>query len=126
MIGVLQTIWMRLIILFIYIGYTGTDATAGVFRSGIYCITIFMYYFNANMSKKITDLRAIGLILIGWSIFFFGAFAFFLFFFPLSYEFELLPIIIVLVLIMPLGSLFGGLYFIIKQRMLSKLVPNDI
>ena len=126
LIGSLQIIWMRLIILFIYIGYTGNDATAGTFRSIIYCITVFMYYFNANFSKKIRNPKIIGYVLFGWGIFFFGAYSILTYFFPLINAFEILPILIIIFLIMPLGSLCGGLYFLLKQRMLSKLVPNEI
>lgn len=119
------TIWSSLILFVMYFGYTGTDALAGILRTIIFVVGIPINLLASELSRKIESTRRMPILFVLQAILFFGGFAAITAIVPLTDEFTLIGVILVIVWF-NIISILGNLGQILLQRLLIEVVPDQI
>ncbi|MHA1966329.1 MAG: MFS transporter [Candidatus Hodarchaeales archaeon] len=118
-------IWLNFVAFVIYYGYSGSDDVTGIVRTIILIGVAIAGIFVTRISKRIYSTKWISKISPVHFLIFFGGFAILLWGIPLTNQFNLLAIIL-LVMIIFLSEPFVQLADILIQRVTIDLVPEEI
>ena len=121
-----QTMWMiwaSLILFPLYIGYTGSDIGASLFRAGIFSIGIIIPIIGANIAKKSSIKRLPFFRAIHSTIFFVG-FMIITYFYPIDKnEFQIIPLFLSSI-ILTIPWILLQVAVIIESRIFLDLIPD--
>lgn len=120
------TLWLRFIFFFVLIGYTGTDELAGILRSALYLVSIFVGYFTASMSKRLDPGTWIPRLLVLWSVVFFGGYIAMMLVWPLSNTLVIPAVLVMVLILSPASSVIVPSYMIAQRKLMSQVVPSEV
>jgi MFS family permease len=119
------SIWLNFVGFVIYYGYSGSDDIIGIVRTIILIGAAITGIFATRISKRIHSTKWISKISPVHFLIFFSGFAILLWGIPLTNQFNLLAIILLLMIIF-LSEPFVQLADILIQRVTIDLVPEEI
>ncbi|MHA2105995.1 MAG: MFS transporter [Candidatus Hodarchaeales archaeon] len=116
-------IWVELILFIFYYGYTGSDASAGIFRFIVWFSSSLVVGVAGIYTKKLTARKSLYKMHLIHPFLFFISFALIITFFPLTGQFTIIALILSLIVF----SLAGIIHYtsdILKKSVYLELVPN--
>ncbi|OLS27562.1 MAG: hypothetical protein HeimC3_03410 [Candidatus Heimdallarchaeota archaeon LC_3] len=117
-------IWTELILFIFYFGYTGSDASAGLFRFIVWFSSSLVVGIAGIYSKKLTAKKSLYKMHLIHSFLFFGSFALIIFLFPLTDQFSLFALVLSLI-IFSMAAIIHYSSDILKKSVYLELIPNE-
>ena len=118
-------IWSELILFIIYFGYSGSDASAGLFRFIIWFSSAIVVGIAGYYTKKLTAQKSLYKLHLIHPFLFFISFAILISVIPLTDQFTVVAVIISLMIF----SLAGIIHYtsdILRKTVYLKLIPNEM
>jgi MFS family permease len=117
-------IWVELMLMPVYFGYTGTDALAGLLRFTVWVTSAIIIGIAGIWISKLTAKKWLPRIHFIHPFLFFGFFSLLTFFFPFQNSIDLLAIALMIVVFTFMGILHQA-DFALKQSFLMETIPNN-
>ena len=117
-------IWTELVLIPMYFGYTGSDSSAGLFRTLAYFLGIFLVPVGTKLSIKI-DKKRISELRLAHGLFFFCPLLMLFLTYPFQDQFTIIPILIycIIAFFFPVLDLSSD---ILERELFLGIVPNEI
>jgi Na+/melibiose symporter-like transporter len=126
LISTSRMIWSHFLLFFIYFGYSGNDLNVAIFRSIVFVVLFFVSFSVASLSTRLHSRFWLPISIAIWGLIFFGGYAILVYFIPIEDKLNVFSLIIILLVIVPAGTVGSSLYSILRQKMYTDLIPNSI
>jgi MFS family permease len=117
-------IWTELILFIFYFGYTGSDASAGIFRFIVWFLPSVVVGIAGVYTKKLKPEKTLYKMHLIHPFLFFISFAIIVYLFPLTEQFTL-PALLLSLIVFSLAAIIHYSSDILKKSVYLELIPNE-
>ena len=117
-------IWISLLLIPLYFGYTGSDEGVGTLRALIFAIGSFIAIATSKMNRWISN-KNLGFLSLVYNVLFYFLVLSMLTIIPLTNHFNPIGCIVVFLVMIMTVNVLGRLYDTLTQRVLSVIVPSE-